>query len=691
MGIIDNLTALLSRGREAHKGAPLGTALKENTGATGSTEVGDDDIGNPPYAEDIVAMVEEELSRRREERRPLELQWRLNANFLAGHQYCDINPHRGEVEDVPPPRDYMERGIYNRIAPLIETRIANLRSVSCPMTVNPRTNEIDDYEKSRIATQLLRYTQSSTDFEAKKNQILLWSELCGTAFILSYWNPQGGRKIARIAPDPFQNENEEGEEMRETAPLYEGELAYGIVTPYEIYPESIYKQEVADQRSIIIEQVMSIEEIYDIYGIELEGENIDTYGVAPVEGGGGFGYATSAFALTYKTMQNCAYVHTYFERPSRRHPDGRLIVIAGGQLVHYGSLPYDEIPLVAVKCKEAAGQFFGRSVIQDLIPLQRAYNGCKNKIHDYIKTLAANPILVPEGTVADLDLLAEEGLAPGTVIEYSPERGVPELLRLASLPAEVRHECETLARDMEYVAGLSQLMMTGSSPTGVSSGTAIERLQSIDNTRLSLAGENLRTAVRRLAGVWLRIYKRHAAGYRVLNIAGSNEFSGAVVFCAEDINSFDIDFECENELVHGKEAQKAALLEAVRLGLFADEEGRLPDTFKKRAIEVLHIGGYAELLGESELHLQNARRENVLFEAGTPAEVGRYDDHALHIEEHRRFAFQLRSAVLRARSPHKAALLDAHIDAHRQALEREEASTARTARTARAARTDDNL
>ena len=76
------------------------------------------------YREDILQMIEAECARRHEERRPLELKWMLAADFYAGHQYRDVNPYRGELEDYDPPFDYMERGVYNRIAPLVETRIA---------------------------------------------------------------------------------------------------------------------------------------------------------------------------------------------------------------------------------------------------------------------------------------------------------------------------------------------------------------------------------------------------------------------------------------------------------------------------------------------------------------------------------------------------------------------------------------
>ena len=46
---------------------------------------------------EIEGFVLEELERRRDERRSLELQWQINSNFLYGNQRCDINLKSGTV------------------------------------------------------------------------------------------------------------------------------------------------------------------------------------------------------------------------------------------------------------------------------------------------------------------------------------------------------------------------------------------------------------------------------------------------------------------------------------------------------------------------------------------------------------------------------------------------------------------
>ena len=327
-------------------------------------------------------------------------------------------------------------------------------------------------------------------------------------------------------------------------------------------------------------------------------------------------------------------------------------------------MPYDEIPIVALKCKDIPGQFFGRSIIEELIPLQRAYNGCKNKIHDYIRTLASNPLLVPQGSIDDIDALVECGTAPGTVIEYDADRGKPSPLIFQSISGEVRQECDDIVREMEYVAGVSQLMVTGANPTGVVSGTAIDKLQKIDSTRLSLTADGIRSAIKALALLWLKIYKRHAKTCRVLSIAGQNEMSSVFTWTSEDINSFDVVFDSDNELKNSEEKQRNNFLTAMSMGLFNDDNGKLPRDFRERAIELLRLGAYGTLMSENELQLKGARRENDMLCAGRVPELDLYDDDELHIAEHKRFALQMRFKLLRKKDPELARAFDEHIREH---------------------------
>lgn len=603
------------------------------------------------YKEEILEMIAAECRRRHDERRPLELQWMLNADFYAGHQYCDVNPFSTELEDYAPPFDYMERGVYNRIAPLIETRIANFKSLDFSMEVHPATGELSDYEKSIVATRLLGQTEHKCGFAEKKDSLVLWSELCGTAFLLSWWDKNKGDAVVV------------GEKR---VPL--GDLDFGVLTPYEVLPESIYKERLAEQASIIIEQVVRVEEVDRRFGVRVKPCKAESVGIAPTAGRGGFGYVGTTFSLTTRTAENSTLLRTYMEKASALYPSGRMIIATPDRILYYGTMPIDEYPLAVLRCKSAVGMFFGRSVIEDLIPLQRAYNGVKNKLHDYIRSLSLNPLLVPEGSIDDIDELAANGVAPGDIVEYNPSRGEPKPLAAAQMPSGVFEECENLAHEMEYAAGLSHLGATGNSQSSLTSASAIERLREIDGVRLALTGDNIRAAILAAAKIWLKLYKAHGSVIHVEKLIGNYDTSGTLVWSADDINSYDVTFESENALLHSDENQLAAIRTGVELGLFADENGKIPHSVRKKLLCRMHIGDFVRTLDEDELQNAAARRENNRLMRGETILLGICDDHIQHIAVHRRAALDYAYDKLRRKNPEKARALEAHIALHAEKI-----------------------
>lgn len=63
----------------------------------------------PAFKDDLVDHVDREFKRRQEERRPFELQWRLNLCFYEGQQHLDINTASMSLEETPILFDWQER------------------------------------------------------------------------------------------------------------------------------------------------------------------------------------------------------------------------------------------------------------------------------------------------------------------------------------------------------------------------------------------------------------------------------------------------------------------------------------------------------------------------------------------------------------------------------------------------------
>lgn len=628
-----------------------------------------DKDGNTLFKEDIIAKVLEDLEKRRGQRSSLERQWTLNANFLVGNQYCGIRPYTGDIEQLGPVYSWLNRETFNNIAPLIQTRIANLKKINYMMKVKPATNELDDYSKADVSTSVLQHTQKSTDFESKKDTMIYWNELCGNCFWLSWWDKDKGDKYA---VETVIDIGKDGVERKKQRAFYQGDIDYGLITPYEVFPESMFKQGIENQRSIILEQVKSREDIYDLYGIDVEGSDIETFELTPVTSGGGLGYENTVISIGHRTAENAEKVITYFERPSKYRPNGLMIIIVGNEyLVYYGDMPYSKIPLIQTVCLEMPGQFFGKAVIEDLISYQRAYNGCINSIHEYIKRLSLGNYLAEEGSI-DIEEYEEHGLEPGAFLIYKNGTNPPVRVQNGSLPSEIMAERYNLKSDMEYVAGVSQLMVTGNAPQTNMSGTAISNLMEIDSTRLSLTGDHIRNSIRKLAILWLEIYKIYAKTHRIVECVGSNNIGKALVWSADDINSYDIEYTTENELLMSEEMQKQRFFEAYNLGLFTDNEGRIPERVKLMALEFMKIGNYTDIMNLNSLQIQAAQRENVFFESGVMPKVSDYDEHEIHIEEHLRYILQMNFQILKHKKPEYAQALENHLKKHKEVIENEE-------------------
>ena len=635
----------------------------------GANAVDVDEEGKTLYKEDVIRKVLDDLEKRKTERSPLEQQWTLNANFLVGNQYCEINPYRGDIEQLEPVYDWLEREAFNQIAPLVETRIANLKKINYMMKVNPATNELDDYAKAETSTSVLQHIQKVSDFESKKNTMINWNELTGNCFWLSWWDKDKGEKYA---VEQIFDVDEEGNQKKEETAYFQGDLDYGLITPYEIYPESIFKQTVEAQRSIILEQVKTVDDIYDLYGIKVEGSNVETFELTPLASGGGFGYENTTVTIGHRTLDNAEKVITYFEKPSKHKPNGQMIIIVGDEhLIYYGDLPYSRIPIVQSVCIEVAGQFFGKSAIERMIPIQRAYNGCVNRIHEYIKRIAIGSYIVEEGAI-DIEEFEAEGQAPGKLVIYKHGMNAPIPTQIGQLPAEIMQERYNLKQDMEYAAGVSQLMVYGQAPSGVTSGKALDNLMEIDNTRLSLTGDHIRNSVRKLSIMWLEILKKYATTHRIVNYVGGNNIGKAIVWSNEDINSYDVDYITENELLMSEESQKQRFFEAYNMGLFTDADGRIPERVKQKALEYMKCANYSEIMSINQLQIQSAQRENVFFENGVIPEVSDFDEHEIHIEEHLRYVLQMDFQVLKKRKPEYAQALENHLRQHKKAVEIEQ-------------------
>jgi hypothetical protein len=147
---------------------------------------------------------------------------------------------------------------------------------------------------------------------------------------------------------------------------------------------------------------------------------------------------------------------------------------------------------------------------------------------------------------------------------------------------------------------------------------------------------------------------------------GSNSIAHAIVWSNEDINSFDIEYDTENELILSSEIERERFIETYNLGVFTDEQGRIPQRIKRKMLEYMRVGNYGDIMNIDDLYIEQAQRENIFFTRGVIPTVSVFDYDDIHIEEHKRFILQMKYHVLKMSKPEYAANMEQHIQNHEE-------------------------
>lgn len=570
--------------------------------------------------EKIVAEINADFKKRQEARRSVELNWRLNMNFVVGNQFAQISS-KGDIEESGKEYFWQEREVYNHIAPILETRLAKLGRVKAKAQVRPATSDDEDVASASLATKLIDAVCKENDFSSQLALANSWSEITGSAFFKVTWDAEKGHAL-----------DASGE-------IKEGDVTITLCPPFEIFPEDIAITDIDKQSSVMHAKVLTTKEVKRIWGKDVKGGEVNVFSFDNAQVGGGFGYTASVPKIVSEKREDSVTVIEKYEAPTHEYPNGRLIIVAGDTLLYQGDMPYLNgedgtrgYPFAKQVCIDNLTNFFGTSVVERIIPVQRAYNTVKNRKHEFMNRMAVGVMAVEDGSV-DTDSLEEEGLPPGKVVVYRQGSTPPIMLSPTQVPSEFSREEEKLLNEFVMISGVSEVTTYSQVPANVASGTAISLLLEQDDTRIALTADSLRESIKRISKQVLRLYRQFAKVPRVKRITGDNGDVEIASFCAGNIDSEDIVFDTISDIEDTLSARRAMVYDLLKLGLFADENGKINASTKARLFEILGFGNWEDGRSNDEIHRKKALKENMELEKkDVPVDV--YDDHALHIAEH---------------------------------------------------------
>ncbi len=565
--------------------------------------------------------VRKDFESRKEARRNIEQGWRINMNFVSGNQYCFVTP-AGDLETEDAEFYWQSRRCFNHIAPTVETRLARLSKVRPTLNVRAFSDEESDINTARLSSNILRSVRNRIDLDAVVSRATHWSEVLGTAFYKVVWNFDDGNVIGT---------NERGHTVKE------GDVNVVALSPFEVYPDSLTAEDMSQVRSLIHAKAVPVSEIEEKFGVKIEGKKIEEFSLVPYSSASGWKRPLDGDCRPYG--ENMEILIERYTRPNGTYPEGRLEIVAGNTLLFEGDLPYKNgdrgeriLPFIRQTSLSLAGSFYGTSVVDRMIPLQRAYNAVRNRKHEFLNRLTTGVIAAEDGSV-DAEELAENGLYPGKVLVYRQGSPAPAFLDAGSIPSEFAQEEERIAEEFILVSGMSEVSRNSANPTHVTSAVGLQLLIDQDTNRMHMSVESVERAVKEAGKQILHLYKQFAATKRLLRMTGTGGHAELFYFDASDISADDVEFETGYE--KSPEEIREDILELFSLGLLKDEKEGFSDAMRNKLLDALGYGSFENARDISDLHLKKAERENILLrERGVDADT--YDDHGLHVAEHTR-------------------------------------------------------
>lgn len=640
-------------------------------------------------ARKLVSWVKSEYEKAKQARKQEELDWYLQLAFYNGNQYHEWSKvNNNQVLQEPPNPQGSPRITINRIEPIIRTEIAKTSSGRPTATVVPASNDDEDLMAAQAAEQVWQAMYDKGNFQTdiiQKSEF--WRATCGNAFIKTYWDGSKKEVSPKIEQNPFTGERSVTQEVTAV-----GDVAHEVVSPFHLFVPDLAEENIEAQPYIFNVYTKSEQWVRSNFGAVLPSDftpakvsatEIMDAALFDVKGGNTAKPDSVLVIEAWIKPNSCPML-----------PKGGLVTIVDSEIVQ---LADNGIPYVhktypfAHTYSIPTGRFYRRSVIKNLIPIQRELNRTRSQIIQAKNLMAKPQMFYAEGSTDPKKISSRAGI----YIPVRPGFSFPQPVPIQPLPNYVLQEVERIQADFEDISGQHQVSRGQSG--GVTAATAINYLQERDDAYLTTVFSSIEAAVEKVAKQSISLFIQYVQSPRLIKTVGlDGAFDASVLAGADIATGNDIRIESGSALPTSKSARQALITEWMKMQFISPQDG----------LRILDMGMLKSFYNLMKIDENHAQRENLMMKrltdqdiqqfqqqweqgaaAGEPdkvvpgqvdaegqpiplavpavIQVHDYDNHAVHIEMHNRFrksqAFDTLPDAVRAEfqkhiSMHEAAL-----------------------------------
>jgi len=576
-----------------------------------------------------------------DDRRHIERSALLSTSFLMDQQYVDFvgAGDHARLQQVPAKRGRV-RTMEQIIEPAYRAEMGRLLRNRPQGTTVPDGIDEADIESAQAADDLLDHVWRTNQISDVMTQAVSWQIVGGTVLIGTHWDED--------ATDP------EG---------VQGNFDFRALSPFEFGVPNAREQNLQKQTYVMITKAYDLDEVEDRWGVRPSADHAGSYGsldhrLSSVISGG---------TRSGEQDQDQVVVKETWIKPSAMAPAGAVLITAGKEVLDITVWPEwckGRYPFQVLRYTMIPGAFWGKSMLQALIPIQRRHNRSASIVVEIQNLLSQMGVAVPRGSQVR-PLLGGRGM----MIESPPGATQPvtniTTPPVGDLPFRELEHTEKAVRRISSQHEVTQ----GFTPPNVRSGTAISMLKEMDDSPSALPLTDIENAAQGLSRSILEMVKQFWDEPRVVRVLSKDGEIERRSFLGGDDVGGQYQIQAGSAWPYTKAERQAEIMQLHERQLIDGDE----------ALKRLDMGAVRGIREDREVDYREARLENQKFEAlevmpmpdgtvGFGSEIPTPEDfqnHMAHISTHLRL---MKSPQWRTWNPLKKMALEAHVVGHKAAL-----------------------
>ena len=541
-------------------------------------------------ARKLVSWVQSEWLKAKTARSQKQLQWFNNMSMFYGHHW--VEQTRGDFPDgyrdklfTPRKPYYHQRKTINRIRSYVRWEMSKMLSSFPTVQAIPSSSEDEDQRAAFAAEQAWTSISEAKKLRQHMSRAMWWTIVTGNGFIKTHWDTTCLDKVSG--------------EM--------GDIKFGHVTPFHLFVPDIREQDIEDQPFIINAYTKTVEWAEHYFAKELNGIRL-----APSTSSANQILDEAYLNLGHSKAPDSVIVYETWVKPgaTKLLPQGGVIISIDDILISVfrEGFPYGHMMYPFTKFEHIpTATFYADSPIVDLSQLQKEYNGLRSEIAEAGRRMAKPQLIAPMGSIVPSKLTNE----PGLVIQYKPGMAPPQPLPLSPLPQYYLDQQDRVLNDWIDISGEREVSR-GSTPPGVTSGTAISYLQEASNQYLTPQYQSIEAGIEKIAVQTIELFVQYVDIPRKIRTIGADGAFDTMLLKGADVASgTDIRVESGSSFAKSKAAQEARVMDMFAVGIID----------QPAAARMLELGGVQKIMDTLNVAERKAQRENIKMKMLTDDDV----------------------------------------------------------------------